>query len=224
MAIVIMGRLNIPNITCLSSDVSGGKIAGAQPGMVIYYTDTSAWKIVKSDLTLADYAIPASFSGTISLGAADVAVNAAITDGVGNYGSLLTGTGDVLSAPLVTFPMEFNGTTWDKVRGNTNSFGIAGAAVVSADITSATLVTSVPTTDQKLVITGLVVSSDTTMSILFEEETSGTDILKIFILANTTLPIVLPSKYKLATANKRLTAKGSATGNIGITVSYYSEA
>jgi hypothetical protein len=73
MAIVIMGRLNIPNIMCLSSDVSGGKIAGAQPGMVIYYTDTSAWKIVKSDLTLGDYTLPVSINtGDISIGAVEL--------------------------------------------------------------------------------------------------------------------------------------------------------
>ena len=66
MAITYTGRLNIPNVVALSSDVSAGIILGAQPGMVIYYSDTKAWKIVKNDLSLADYVLP--FSASVDIG------------------------------------------------------------------------------------------------------------------------------------------------------------
>lgn len=117
-----------------------------------------------------------------------------------------------------TGALKDNGPAWTSV------FGVSSAAVVSADITTATAVTSAPTSGQKLVITDIVVSTDTAMNILFEEETSGTDIFKVFLPANGTLQITPRSKVKLATADKKLTAKASVAGNVGITVSYYSEA
>lgn len=105
----------------------------------------------------------------------------------------------------------------------TSVFGVSGAAVVSADITTATAVTDAPTTGQKLVITDIIISSDTSMNILLEEETSGKDIFKFFIPGNGIVQITPRSKMKLATAGKKLTAKGSVTGNVGITICYYSE-
>jgi len=86
MAITYTGRMNIPNIVCLSSDVSGGKIEGAQPGMVAYFSDSKAWKIILSDLTLGDYQLPV---GTIVslLGASEEHVGQ-----VGGLRAMVTGT------------------------------------------------------------------------------------------------------------------------------------
>ena len=103
------------------------------------------------------------------------------------------------------------------------SFGVSGAAVVSADMTTAAAVTHAPTSGEKLVIVDIVASADTAMNLLFEEETSGTDILKVFIPANGVVQITPRGKIKLATANKRLTCKASVSGNVAVTVTYYSE-
>lgn len=70
MTIVNTGRLNIPNLTALSSDVSGGILPQASPGMVIFFTDTLAWKIVKADLSLANYVLPVNvtLAGELEIG------------------------------------------------------------------------------------------------------------------------------------------------------------
>jgi hypothetical protein len=66
MTVVVNGRLNIPNVVCVAADGGGGTVAGAQPGQVIYYTDSKIWKIVKDDLSLADYVLP--FGASIDIG------------------------------------------------------------------------------------------------------------------------------------------------------------
>lgn len=111
-----------------------------------------------------------------------------------------------------------SGPTWTSV------FGVSSAAVTSADMTTAAAVTAAPTSGQKLVIVDIVVSVDTAMNILFEEETSGTDIYKVFLPANGLAQITPRGKVKLATADKKLTAKASVAGNIAVTAIYYSEA
>lgn len=113
--------------------------------------------------------------------------------------------------------------SYDSGFANDNSFGVSGAAVVSANMTTAADVTNAPTSGEKLVIVDIIASADTAMSLLFEEETSGTDIVKVFIPANGVVQITPRGKIKLATANKKLTAKASVAGNVAVTVTYYSE-
>jgi len=105
----------------------------------------------------------------------------------------------------------------------TTSFGVSSASVVSADMTTAAAVTDAPTSGEKLIIVDIIASADTAMDILFEEETSGTDIFKVFLPANGTVQITPRGKIKLATADKKLTAKASVAGNVALTVTYYSE-
>jgi hypothetical protein len=67
MALNFVGKMNVPNYTALSTDVSTNKIAGASIiGAIVLLTDTGSWKVILSDLTLADYALP--MSGTITTG------------------------------------------------------------------------------------------------------------------------------------------------------------
>lgn len=122
--------------------------------------------------------------------------------------ALLGGTGS----------LKDNGAAWTSV------FGVSGAAVVSADMTAAAAVTDAPTSGQKIVLTDIVISSDTAMNVLIEEETSGTDLFKVFVPANGTVQITPRSKMKLATVNKKVTAKASVAGNIAVTAFYFSEA
>lgn len=127
------------------------------------------------------------------------------------------------SLPVVVASDQSAVATKDGGPNWTSVFGVSSAAVVSADMTTAAAVTDAPTGGQKLVIVDIVASTDTAMSLLFEEETSGTDIFKVFVPANGTVQITPRGKIKLATANKKLTAKASVAGNVAFTVSYFSE-
>ena len=94
---------------------------------------------------------------------------------------------------------------------------------VSADATGAVDLTAAPTAGQKIVIDDIVFSTDTAMNFIFEEETSGTDVLKIFCAANSTVQITPRGQIKLATADKKLRGDASVSGNVAITVVYHSE-
>lgn len=148
-------------------------------------------------------------TGNTSLGSIDTKLTSQAT--AANQASelaLLAGTGAI----------KDNGAAWSSV------FGVSGAAVVSADMTTAAAVTDAPTSGQKIVLTDIVISVDTAMNVLIEEETSGADLFKVFIPANGTVQITPRGKMKLATVNKRVTAKASVAGNIAVTAFYFSEA
>jgi hypothetical protein len=116
------------------------------------------------------------------------------------------------------------GATTDNGPAWTTVLGVTSAVVTSADATTATAVTAAPTSGQKLVITDIIASSDTAMFLLFQEETSGTVLFKIWLPANGTVQLTPRGKVKLATADKKLLVDASATGNIAVTALYYSEA
>jgi len=195
MTLVYVGNNCSPNYTALSTDIVSSKISGASnKGMTVLTVDDGAWYVIDENIDLQPFALAFSFAGTVNVGT--ISLNQA----GGNNGVV------------------------DKGAGWTSVYGVSGAAVVSADITTATAVTGAPASGQKLIITDILVSSDTDMNILFEEETSGTDLCKLFLKAGVPFHYVPRSKNKLAAADKKLTAKSSVSGNVGITVSYYSEA
>jgi len=103
------------------------------------------------------------------------------------------------------------------------SMGVSGAAVISSDITSATAITDVPTTGEKIILTDLIFSAEVAMDITFAEETSETVLFKVFLPATGFAQITPKNKTKLATVNKKITAKASIAGKVGITAYYYSE-
>jgi hypothetical protein len=148
-------------------------------------------------------------------------------------GGVVTVTGSIGGAVIVTSGnVNVSGTvgiqgvvpTYDAGPYWTSAFGVTGSAAVLANITGTpTPITDVPTSGQKLVVTDVLLSVDTAMNILLQEETSGNTYVKIFLPANGTVQWTPRSKVKLATANKRLTAKASVGGNVAITTNYYSE-
>ena len=116
------------------------------------------------------------------------------------------------------------GGTYDAGPSWTSSFGVSSAAFTSADATSVVAVTDAPTSGQKLVVTDILVSSDTAMNLSFKCETTGVLIAKVFVPANGTVQYTPRGKIKLASADKKLTVTASVAGNIAVTASYYSEA
>jgi len=94
----------------------------------------------------------------------------------------------------------------------------------SADMSTTANITGAPSSGEYLVIDDIFFSTDTEMNFTFEEETSGTDIIKVYIGANGYLQYTPRGKIKLPTADKKLNGKASAAGNVAVTVCYHSEA
>ncbi len=95
----------------------------------------------------------------------------------------------------------------------------------SADLSSAAAaVTAAPTSGQKICLDELIVSVGTAMVVTFTEETSGTVFLALALAANTPVHIPLQHRIKLATADKKLMAQASVSGNVYITTVYHSQA
>ena len=146
MTISGVGKMNIPNWVCLSSDVADGMVAGTQPGHTIYFTDTRTWKIVKDDLSLADYATPSG--GAIGAGTEIIGIVAIdqTTDGTTNGVSMTNGaeaggagtpSADVMTVQGITagFPLPVSsddvGTAGTANAGVFTVQGIASAYPVS---------------------------------------------------------------------------------------------
>jgi hypothetical protein len=94
----------------------------------------------------------------------------------------------------------------------TNSADASGAAV---DVTAA------PGAGKYLHIDNIIVGAAADMTVTFTEETSGTVVAVVHLLANTSFRTGCLGK--LATANKKLKAQASAAGAVNITVVSRSE-
>lgn len=107
----------------------------------------------------------------------------------------------------------------------TSIYGVSAAPVTSADMSSAAAaVTDAPTSTEYIVVDQITVSVGTTMLVTFTCETSGAILLKLYMLANSTQTVPFTNKLKLATADKKLMAQASGSGNISVMVGYHSEA
>jgi hypothetical protein len=118
------------------------------------------------------------------------------------------------TANATPWPTTDAGPSWTSVRQLTTSADMTGAA----DLTAA------PTAGQKIVIDDVIASSDTALYISFVEETSGTEIFRLYLAANGTAQVTTRGKLKLDTADKKLRGDASLAGNVALTVLYHSEA
>ncbi len=103
--------------------------------------------------------------------------------------------------------------------------GVSNAAVGSGDASGSDLaVTEAPTSGQYIILTDIVISVDTAMRVDVKCETSGAVLAKFYLPANGTIQWTPRSETKLATVNKKVVVRSSASGNISVTTHYYSEA
>ena len=93
----------------------------------------------------------------------------------------------------------------------------------SADMQTAADITVAPTSGEYLVITDIVISTDTQMLFQFLEETSGTCIGAVQLPADGSAQITPRGTWKLPVADKKLQGDAGAAGNVYVTVFYYSE-
>ncbi len=107
-----------------------------------------------------------------------------------------------------------DGPSWTTVKTYTTS----------ADMTSPADITAAPTGGEKLVITDIIIGTDTAMVFEFKIETAGTVLSAVRLAADSTVQITPRGTWKLPTADKKLQGDAGAAGNVYITVFYYSEA
>lgn len=225
MSLQFIGGDCVPSYIALSTDIVDFKISGAVlVGKQVYTSDDSNWYIIERDLTLSPYAIPAAFSGSITLGTVSIdqttpgttngvatGISSAGVDGLGNHIAILTAPGSVNSAPLATFPYGFNGTSWDKVRISNISKDVSAVTVT----TITTLWT--PASGKKFRLMGGTLSCSTAVSILFEDNTAGATIFrtpKLLVDTPYTFEVRGGQGFLSAVANNVLKATSSGAGVI----------
>ncbi len=225
MSLQFIGSDCVPSYIALSTDIIDFKISGAVlVGKQVYTSDDSNWYIIERDLTLSPYAIPAAFSGSITLGEVSIdqttpgttngvatGISSAGVDGLGNHIAILTAPGSVNSAPLATFPYGFNGTSWDKVRISNISKDVSAVTVT----TITTLWT--PGSGKKFRLMGGTLSCSTAVSILFEDNTAGATIFrtpKLLVDTPYTFEVRGGQGFLSAVANNVLKATSSGAGVI----------
>jgi len=87
----------------------------------------------------------------------------------------------------------------------------------AADLTTA------PPTGQHLIVTDILVATDTAMVFQFLEETSATVIGSVRLINNSSYFASPRGRWRLPVAAKKLQGKAGASGNVYITVWYYFE-
>ncbi len=128
---------------------------------------------------------------------------------------------DVVTLPALTTGTNIIGAIKDAGANWTQSDKLISSSDASSSDVDAS---DAPTSGQKVVVDDIVVSVDTAMRVDFKEETSGTIRFSVYLPINGTFHIAPRGKAKLATADKKLLCRTSASGNIRATVLWHSEA
>lgn len=143
----------------------------------------------------------------------------------GSLVALLKGILTLLGGVVLAAGSAIVGSVRDAGPHWTSVFGVSGATFTSADASGAdAAVTDAPTSGQKLVITDVEISVDTAMRVDLKCETTAVVIASVYLPANGTAILCTRGKRKLATADKKLMVRTSASGNIRVTANYWSEA
>lgn len=138
-------------------------------------------------------------------------------------------SGIVQTSASVSFPGAGTtlGATQDAGPSWTSAWGVSSAPVASSDMSSVTNVTDAPTSGQKIVIDDIFLTNRTTGALectLKCETTAAILIGPIQVGANSTIQLTPRGKLKLATADKKVTATWSASGNVNVLIGFHSEA
>jgi len=113
-----------------------------------------------------------------------------------------------------TQPTSDNGPAWTSSYQHT----------ASADASSGADATAAPASGQKIVVDDIILSTGVALTVTFEDETAGTDLLVLYMPANGVAQVTPRGRIKLPVADKKLRIKTSAAGAVACTVCYHSEA
>jgi len=106
---------------------------------------------------------------------------------------------------------------FNKIYSGTHTYTTSSDMQTAADLTTA------PPTGQHLVVTDIMIATDTAMVFQLLEETSGTAIGAVRLIQNSSIFISPNGRWRLPTAGKKLQGDAGAAGNVYITVWYYFE-
>lgn len=113
-----------------------------------------------------------------------------------------------------TQPTSDNGPAWTSAYQHT----------ASADASAGADATAAPTAGQKIVVDDIIVSTAVALTVTFEDESAGTDLLVLYMPANGVAQVTPRGRIKLPVADKKLRVKTSGAGAVACTVVYHSEA
>lgn len=104
--------------------------------------------------------------------------------------------------------------------------GVGGTFIPfnTSDLTTPQPVSQAPASGMLLVITDIFISTDTAMLLTFTEETSGDEVLRQYMAANTSVQVTPRGKLILSAVDKRLVCQASVSGNVSIQTLCYTEA
>lgn len=197
MTLKFIGKDSVPSFIALSTDITANKITGASlTGKLVLTTDDGEWYIIKEDQTLSPYAIPATFSGTISFGTI-------------NIGQSIPGTTNAVAIQY------FNGAGYESIR-TPNVFTDLSFVNIT---TIATVWT--PAAGKKFRLMGGTISVSAACSVLFEDNVSGATIFRTPILLTITpYSFTLGNGVLSGTADNVLKAT-SSTGIVSLVGTLY---
>src|SRR3989337_3009142 len=138
-------------------------------------------------------------AGNNNIGDVDVASVAAGDNNIGNVdvASIAAGDNNIGNVDVVTLPALATGTN---IIGGTKDAGPNWTTVytytTSADMTTAAALTAAPTGGQKIVVTDILISTDTAMLFEFEIETAETVFAAVRLSADSPVQITPRSGWK----------------------------
>jgi len=113
-----------------------------------------------------------------------------------------------------TQPTSDSGPAWTSAYQHT----------ASADASAGADATAAPTAGQKIVVDDIILSTGVALTVTFEDESAGTDLLVLYMPANGAAQVTPRGRIKLPVADKKLRIKTSGAGAVACTVCYHSEA
>ena len=222
--------VNIADGTVSTTATAAGIYQCGVAGLTKVRARVSAW--ASGTITVRGFVVEAASGLTFAdidvQGSESVTITGSLPAGTNNIGdvdiasALPAGTNNIGDVDVLTIAAGSNtiGGTTDEGPGWTSAY----TYTTSADMSSAADITAAPTGSQKLVITDIILSSDTQMLFVFKEETSGNTIGAVRLPADGTVQLTPRTAWKLPTADRKLQGDASAAGNVYVTVFYHSEA
>lgn len=224
--------ISIPAFKLVTKNVTDIWVIGSAASQKAFFDTDISETVSSGNLSATSITVDSELSAAAAL--TDNFANPT-SPAVGSFGMLWDGAawdrapGTSTDGTLVNLgtnnDVTVTGSTSDGGPSWTSVFGISGARFTSADASGAVAsVSDAPTSGQKVVVTDILVSVDTATRVDFKCETSGVVVASIYLPASGVAQITPRSKFKLATADKKLQIQTSAAGNIAVTAFYYSEA
>ena len=182
-----------------------------------YSPGVNASGVVVGDITVVS--VPIKDGSTAVLANVDAPTNISVSSKtLGTHDPMVGQIGDVLAdGTMLGFLYH--------IARPALSLGIGGAAYVTADAQTIAAVTDAPGIGKNLIVSSLLVSSNTAnITLTFTEETSGKVLFKVYATVNQQVPLItnINGEITLSTAtNKRLMVQADKAGAFSVTALWH---